>query len=66
LQPALFTNTQTFYSPQISIRQAIEPALYTNSQTFFSPNVTTGLPYVLKYWNGTAWQTLFKNPTVYA
>lgn len=42
LTPTLFTNTQTFYSPDVTQAggaQALTPSLYTNDQTFFAPTV---------------------------
>lgn len=66
LTPDLYTNAQTFYAPTVELAaQILLPDLYTNTQIFYGPTVTQSKPYVLKYWNGTYWQILFKNPTVY-
>jgi hypothetical protein len=40
LTPALFTNTQTFHAPALSL--TINAGLFTNSQTLYGPTVTTG------------------------
>lgn len=43
LFPALFTNSNTFYSPTVTPGAVpLSPSLYTNSQTFYSPTVTVG------------------------
>ena len=46
IQPALFTNTQTFYGPTVTQTggtQTLTPSLYTNTQTFYSPTVSTAV-----------------------
>ena len=41
LTPSLYTNTQTFHNPTVSVGAVtLTPALYTNDQTFYSPDVT--------------------------
>lgn len=63
LLPSLYTNAQTFFDP------TVVPVI--PSQTVAAPLFVNGsgaggdAPYVLKYWNGSNWQTLYKNPTVY-
>ncbi len=45
LTPALFTNTQTFFSPDVTqsgAAQTLTPSLYTNTQTFHNPTVSVG------------------------
>ena len=39
LQPALYTNTNTFYSATVSATYTLAPALYTNPNTFYSATV---------------------------
>lgn len=41
LTPALFTNTQTFHAPTVTVGAVtLTPSLFTNSQTFFAPTVS--------------------------
>ncbi len=41
LTPSLYTNSQTFYAPTVSVGAVtLTPALYTNEQTFYSAEVT--------------------------
>jgi len=43
LTPTLFTNTQTFFSPDVTqsgAAQTLTPSLYTNTQTFHNPTVS--------------------------
>lgn len=41
LQPALFTNSNTFYAPSISVNQTLTPSLYTDVDTFYAPAVSS-------------------------
>jgi len=46
INPSLYTNTQSLYSPTVSqsgITQTLSPALYSNTQTYFSPVVYTSV-----------------------
>lgn len=41
LDPSLYTNTQTFHGPTITVGAvSLAPSLYTNSQTFHAPTVS--------------------------
>lgn len=46
LNPGLFTNTQSFYSPTVALAgggsQSLTAARFDNANTFFAPAVTTG------------------------
>lgn len=40
LQPALFTNTNTFYSPTVASAYTIAPALFVNTNTFYTAAIS--------------------------
>ena len=41
LTPSLYTNTQTFHNPTVTVGAVdLLPSLYTNDQTFYSPSIT--------------------------
>lgn len=43
LTPSLFTNSQTFYAPTVTVGAVtLTPLLFTNNQTFYDPTVTVG------------------------
>lgn len=55
-----YFNANQFFPAQASYPQYINPTLFTDG------GATGDLPYVLKYYNGSSWQILYKDPTVYA
>lgn len=45
LTPTLFTNSQTFYTPTVSVGAVgLTPSLFTNTNTFYVPTVSSNYP----------------------
>jgi hypothetical protein len=63
LTPARYDNAQTFYTPTVSLAsQVLRPDRFDNVNTFYSPSLAVVTLYKFKYWDGSAWQILKKNP----
>jgi hypothetical protein len=61
-----FDNSNTFYQPTVSVAGVVLlPALFTNTNTFFAATVRQPVPYVLKYWDGSGWQVMIKEPVIF-
>jgi len=59
LAPSRVGNIVEFFTPNLVYDQTLSPAFFNNA------GAQGDLPYVLKYWTGTDWLIMYKNPTFY-
>ena len=58
----LLTNSVTFFTPEVAFgvyNQTLQPAFFSNM------GIQGDVPYVLKRWDGSQWQVMYKDPFVY-
>lgn len=62
LTPSLFTNSQTFYAPTVTVGTVtLTPSLFTNNQTFYAPTVSSAVTLTPNLFTNT---NTFHGPTV--
>lgn len=62
LTPSLFTNSQTFYAPTVTVGAVtLTPLLFTNNQTFYAPTVSSAVTLTPNLFTNT---NTFHGPTV--